>query len=118
MRYSFTNTSYKREQVGPATKILKTDIWNLESINSKKGRLYEIAKKDVYNELTPPTLYEVPIEDLKRIVEVKGYSAITVYPDLNQAILRSFDYQLSVDDCEQAEGYNCWTGIFIPNESV
>ena len=49
--------------------------------------------------------------DLQAAVEQKGYSAITIYPDFDHAVLRKFDYPLTVHHCEVAEGYNCSTFI-------
>merc|ERR1712173_397345 len=54
------------------------------------------------------------ILDLQEMVEQNGYSAITIYPDFEHAVLRKFDYQLTVDHCEPAEGYTCSTFIFPP----
>ena len=54
------------------------------------------------------------IQDLQATVEQNGYSAITIYPDFDHAVLRKFDYLLTVDHCEPAEGYSCSTFIFTP----
>merc|ERR1712173_84110 len=54
----------------------------------------------------------LPIDTLKRIVEQLGYSAISVYDDSPHAVLRKFNKQLTVDDCEPSYGYNCTTYIY------
>ena len=45
------------------------------------------------------------IEDLKRIVEQKGYSAISV-GSFDFAALKKFPYQLTADHCEPSPGYS------------
>ena len=44
------------------------------------------------------------IEDLKRIVEQKGYSAISV-GSFDFAALKKFPYQLTADHCKPSRGY-------------
>ena len=44
------------------------------------------------------------INDLKRIVEEKGYTAFTTSGVT--AIFKQFDYQLEPHHCEPANGYN------------
>eukprot|EP00927_Polykrikos_kofoidii_P053189 TRINITY_DN4745_c0_g1_i14.p1 TRINITY_DN4745_c0_g1~~TRINITY_DN4745_c0_g1_i14.p1 ORF type:complete len:406 (-),score=25.32 TRINITY_DN4745_c0_g1_i14:93-1310(-) len=54
-------------------------------------------------EIIPDWKNKVTIEDLKRIVEEKGYSAITVsngYPSFGHAALKKFDYQLTPAHCK------------------
>ena len=56
---------------------------------------------------------EHSIEDLQRIVERKGYSAISV-GSFDHAALKKFPYQLTADHCEPSPGYSntlyIWNG--------
>ena len=57
------------------------------------------------------------IDDLKRMVETKGYSAFTVSPgqqSFGHAALKKFDYALTKEHCKPT-GYSCT--IYIYNRS-
>ena len=43
------------------------------------------------------------LEDLKRIVEVKGYSSVTVSEQFQHAIFKEFDFQLEPSHCQPVE---------------
>ena len=57
---------------------------------------------------------EHSIEDLQRVVERKGYSAISV-GSFDHAALKKFPYQLTADHCEPSPGYSntlyIWDGF-------
>jgi len=52
------------------------------------------------------------IEDLKRMVEQKGYSAISV-GSFGHAALKKFSYQLKQEHCNPSRGYT--NSIYIYN---
>jgi len=54
------------------------------------------------------------IDDLKRIVERKGYSAVCV-GSFGHAALKSFDYQLEATHCKPSQGYTNELYIFFPD---
>jgi len=56
------------------------------------------------------------IEDLKRIVEKKGYSAISV-GSFGHAALKKFDYQLTAKHCARSPGYTNQLFIYFPGQS-
>merc|ERR550534_461039 len=56
------------------------------------------------------------IEDLKRIVEKKGYSAISV-GCFGHAALKKFDYQLTAKHCATSHGYTNQLFIWFPGQS-
>jgi len=56
------------------------------------------------------------IENLKRIVEEKGYSAISV-GSFGHAALKKFDYQLTVSHCKATSGYTNQLYIWYPKSS-
>lgn len=51
------------------------------------------------------------IEDLKRIVEEKSYSAVVV-GSFGHAALKTFDYQLKPEHCKPSNGYTCTIYIY------
>jgi len=56
------------------------------------------------------------IEDLKRIVEKKGYSAISV-GGFGHAALKKFNYQLTSKHCARSRGYTNQLFIYFPGQS-
>lgn len=54
------------------------------------------------------------IAKLKKIVEEKGYSAVVV-GSFGHAALKSFDYQLTSNDCKPSQGYTNEIHIWIPS---
>jgi len=56
------------------------------------------------------------IDDLKRMVETKGYSAFTVSPgqqSFDHAALKKFDFALNTEHCKPT-GYSCTIYIYTP----
>ena len=54
------------------------------------------------------------IDQLKKIVEEKGYSAVCV-GSFGHAALKSFDYQLTKDQCKPSHGYTNELHIWFPS---
>lgn len=74
------------------------------------------AQGDV--EIIPNWRSRMTINDLKRIVEERGYSAFTVgdgEDTFDHAALKNFDYQLTPEHCKPTKGYSCRIYIYTPS---
>jgi len=57
------------------------------------------------------------IEDLRKIAEEKGYSAISV-GSFDFAAFKKFDYQLTINHCKPSKGYSNSIHIYTPSEKA
>jgi len=57
------------------------------------------------------------VEDLKKIVEQKGYSAISV-GSFGHAAVKSFNYQLKLSHCRPTNGYTNTIYIYSPKNTI
>lgn len=103
---------------------MSTEEKSKESVNVNKGTWTEHSNIDMCGqgdvEIIGDWVKKHSIEDLKRMVEEKGYTAFTVSPNqasFGHAALKEFSYQLTPEHCKPTE-YTCKIYIFTKDEDM
>jgi len=107
----------QQQQVEPISNHVVLNITNTNQNSNKKATKWQPGKPKRWEthknmdmcgqgdiEIIPEWRKKYTIEDLKQIVEQKGYSAISV-GSFGHAALKKFDYQLNIKHCKPTKGY-------------